>query len=342
MNKNMGRRVTPSLAFSRKNVDQQLKDYLESVSYTDVASGSSDTLSIRLQNINGKWLSAWYPKKGNTVGGKLLFKNWKDDGKTATIRCGTFTLDDIKVSMSPKTMTLSCVSAPVKESFKTRERGKTWEKVTIQQIASEICKRYGLELLCAGADIMIDKLEQSEADSSFLMSLCDSYGLGMKIYRNRIAIWDIMSAEKGVAFETLSPGSFTDISFTDGIYGTYTGARVSYRKPDSDKDISVYVGLKGEHAKGSRILKVNESCSSEAEARRKGAAAVNKSNMKATTLSGTMYPNPSVCAGACIRLGKDFGKLAGKYFVDKVTWDVGGGATTQKIEAHKVQKKVKA
>ena len=140
----------------------------------------------------------------------------------------------------------------------------------------------------------------------------------------------------------MSQASFTDVSFTDGIYGTYTGARVSYRPPDADKDISVYVGLKGEHAKGSRILKVNESCSSEAEARRKGAAAVNKSNMQATTLSGTMYPNPSICAGTCIKLDASFGKLSGKYFVDKVSWEAGSGATSQKIEAHKVKKKVKA
>ena len=196
-------------------------------------------------------------------------------------------------------------------------------------------------LLYAGGEIKIDKLEQSEADSSFLLSLCDSYGLGMKIYRNRIAIWDIISAEKGTPVATLSRAAFEDATFTDGIYGTYTGARVSYRPPDADKDISVFVGNKEEKAKGSRVLKVNESCSSEAEARRKGAAAVNKSNMKATTLTATLFPNPTVCAGACIRLDDSFGKLKGKYFVDKVSWEL-GSSTRQKIEAHKVKKKVKA
>ena len=192
MDKTKGRRVSPSLTFSRKNMDVQLRDYLESVSYTDVASGASDTLNIKLQNINGEWLSAWYPKKGNTVGGKLLFKNWKGDGKTRAVSCGTFTLDDIKVSLSPKTMTLSCVSAPAKESFRTRERSKTWEKVTIEQIGREICGRYGLKIKYSGAEVMIDKLEQSEADSQFLMGLCDSYGFGMKIYRSRIVIYGII------------------------------------------------------------------------------------------------------------------------------------------------------
>ncbi len=343
MNKDLARRVATTLCFSRKNVDILLKDYLESVSYTDVASGSSDTLDITLQNIDEKWLSTWYPKKGNTVSGKLVFKNWLGDGRNKFVNCGTHTMDEISVNLSPKTMKLSCVSSPAKESFKTRERVKTWEGVSIKQVAQEICKRYKLKLKYTGANIIIDKLEQNEADSSFLMNLCDSYGFGMKIYRNRIVIYGIIKMEKKKAICKLGRTAFTDISFTDGIYGTYTGARVSYRPPDTDEDISIFIGLKEENAKGSRVLKVNESCSSEAEARRKGASAVNKSNMKATTMSGTCFPNPRICAGVCIRLDNSFGKLMGKYFIDRVTWDVSGnGATTQRIEAHKVKKKVKS
>lgn len=334
-----GRRVTQTLTFSGKKVDVILKDYIESMTYTDVASGSSDTLSITLQNIDGNWLTKWYPKKGNTVSGGIIFKNWSN-GQDKKLNCGTFTMDDIKMKMGPKTADFSCVSAPAKESFKTRERDKTWEKITIQGIASEICGRYGLTLKYSGPSIMIKKLEQSNNDSSFLSKLCEDYGLAMKIYRRKIVIYDIVKIEKKKAVATLSMKNFTDVSFTDGIYGTYTGARVSYKSANDDKEISIFVGTKGENAKGSRVLKVNETCDSEAEARMKGAAQVNKSNMKATTLSATMFPNPKVCAGVCIRLGDEFGKLKGKYFVDKVTWDVGGSVTSQKIEAHKVKKKV--
>lgn len=335
-----GRKVTQTLTFSGKKVDAILKNYIETLTYTDVASGSSDTLSISLQNIDGNWLTKWYPKKGNTVSGKLIFKRWGADGADKRLNCGTFTMDDIKMKLSPKTADFSCVSAPAKESFKTRERDKTWEKITIQGIATEICGRYDLKLSYSGPSIMIDKLEQSNNDSSFLSKLCEDYGLAMKIYRRKIVIYDIVKMEKKKAIATLSLKHFEDISFTDGIYGTYTGARVSYKKADSDDEISIFVGTKGENAKGSRVLKVNETCSSEAEARIKGAASVNRSNMKATTMSATMFPNPKICAGVCIRLGEEFGKLSGKYFVDKVTWDVGNSGTSQKIEAHKVKKKV--
>ena len=337
-----GRRISQTLTFSGKKVDVILKEYLESLSYTDVASGSSDSLSIQLQNIDGKWLTTYYPKKGNTVSGKLIFKDWSGPGKDKRLSCGTFTLDDIKINMNPRTASLSCLATPSKESFKTRERDKTWEKVTIRGIASEICSRYGLKLSYSGPSIMIKKLEQSDNDSSFLSKLCDDYGLGMKIYRRKIVMYDIVRIEKKKAIATLTLKSFEDISFTDGIYGTYTGARVSYKSANDDKEISIFVGTKGEHAKGSRVMKVNETCDSEAEARKKGAAQVNKSNMKATTMSATIFPNPKICAGVCIRLGDEFGKLKGKYFVDKVTWGVGDSVTSQKIECHKVKKKVVA
>ena len=40
------RKATTTLQFNGKNVDTSLKEYLESVTYADVASGSSDTLAI--------------------------------------------------------------------------------------------------------------------------------------------------------------------------------------------------------------------------------------------------------------------------------------------------------
>lgn len=57
------RKAVPSLSFNGKNVTTKLKEFLESVSYTDVASGDSDSIDISLHNIGMKWMGAWYPKK---------------------------------------------------------------------------------------------------------------------------------------------------------------------------------------------------------------------------------------------------------------------------------------
>lgn len=48
------RTVTANFKFNGKWLGKSLKDYLQSVTYTDVASGQSDQLDIVLQNIGGK------------------------------------------------------------------------------------------------------------------------------------------------------------------------------------------------------------------------------------------------------------------------------------------------
>lgn len=337
------RKATTTLKFNGKNVDTSLKDYLESVSYEDVASGSSDTLSIKLHNITKQWMKGWYPKKGDAVEGSIKLLDWDKVGKDKKIFCGHFTLDDVSFSGNPMTASFDCVSAPASESFKTRERNKTWENATISGIAGEVAGRYSLYLSYSGPSIKIKKLEQSESDSEFLYKLCKDYGLSMKVYKKKIVIYDQTQMEQKGPVCTLGMDDFVDNNWEarDSLYGVYSGARISYKDPDDDKETSIYVGLKAENAKGSRTLRINETADSAADARRKAAAQVNLSNQDATTISGTIWPNIKVCAGVTVKI-TDFGKFNGKYFVDKSTMELGESGTSQKIEMHKCQKRITA
>ncbi|MDE7017165.1 MAG: hypothetical protein K2P65_06250 [Lachnospiraceae bacterium] len=337
------RKATTTLKFNGKNVDTSLKDYLESISYEDVASGSSDTLSIKLHNITKQWMKGWYPKKGDAVEGSIKLLDWDKVGKDKKIFCGHFTLDDVSFSGNPMTASFDCVSAPASESFKTRERNKTWENATISGIAGEVAGRYSLSLSYSGPSIKIKKLEQSESDSEFLYKLCKDYGLSMKVYKKKIVIYDQTQMEQKGPVCTLGMDDFVDNNWEarDSLYGVYSGARISYKDPDDDKETSIYVGLKAENAKGSRTLRINETADSAADARRKAAAQVNLSNQDATTISGTIWPNIKVCAGVTVKI-TDFGKFNGKYFVDKSTMELGESGTSQKIEMHKCQKRITA
>ena len=337
------RKATTTLKFNGKNVDTSLKDYLESISYEDVASGSSDTLSIKLHNITKQWMKGWYPKKGDAVEGSIKLLDWDKVGKDKKIFCGHFTLDDVSFSGNPMTASFDCVSAPASESFKTRERNKTWENATISGIAGESAGRYSLSLSYSGPSIKIKKLEQSESDSEFLYKLCKDYGLSMKVYKKKIVIYDQTQMEQKGPVCTLGMDDFVDNNWEarDSLYGVYSGARISYKDPDDDKETSIYVGLKAENAKDSRTLRINETADSAADARRKAAAQVNLSNQDATTISGTIWPNIKVCAGVTVKI-TDFGKFNGKYFVDKSTMELGESGTSQKIEMHKCQKRITA
>lgn len=336
------RKVTTTLKFNGDNVTTSLADYLESVTYEDVASGSSDSLEITLQNIDEKWLNGWYPTKGDTVSGKIKFADWDTAGTDLSLSCGTFTLDEIKFYGNSKKAVFSCLSSPAKENFKSRSRTKTWESITIKNIAKEIANRYSLSLSYSGSTIKITEAEQNEADSEFLYNLCEDYGLAMKVYKSKIVIYDQTTQEKTSSIATLKPASFVDNDWTliDSIYGTYTGARISYKSSTDDDEISVYLGLKKETASGARVLRLTETASSASDAYYKAAAAVNLSNQEATTLTGSIWPNPKIVSGVCVKLS-GFGELDGKYFVDKSTTEVGGsGGTKQKVELHKCQKRL--
>ena len=333
------RKAVPSLSFNGQNVSTKLADYLESVSCEDVASGSSDSIDITLHNIDMKWMNQWYPTKGDRISGSITFQDWNKDGENLKLDCGTFILDEAKFSGGPLKVSLGGVAIPANESFKVRERTKTWKNVTIKNIANEIAKRYGLSLSYSGPTITIASIEQSDkTDSAFLYDLCKKYGLSMKVFNNKIVIYDQTQQEKKAASATITRDSFIDDEweYTDSIEGTYTGARISYKSGEDNEEISVYLGLKAENAAGSRVLNITEVADDYDTAYYMAAAQVNQSNEQATTISGKIWPNPKICAGICVTIS-GMGKANGKYFVDKSTVEVSDSRTTQSVELHKCQ-----
>lgn len=333
------RKISADLKFNGKSMNTFLRTYLETVTYTDVASGSSDQLDITLQNIEMDWLNGKYPKKGDQVSGTISFMNWEKEGKSKKISCGSFVLDNIKFSGGPLIAQFGCLAIPANGSFNTRERTKTWKEVTTKGIANEIARKYGLILRYSGTDVKINSIEQSQkTDSAFLYEICETYGLSMKVYNNAIVIYDQTAMEKKKVVATLNRESFVDDNwdFEDSIAGVYTGARISYKSGNDNEDISVYVGMKAENASGSRVLKINEMADSVSDAYRKAAVKVNKSNESATKLSGEIWPDPKICAGATVKI-TGMGKANGKYFVEKSTIEVSDSGTKQNVEMHKCQ-----
>lgn len=339
------RRVAVSLSFNGKRAKTSMANYIKSLSYTDVASGSSDSLDLTIHNADLKWIGSWYPSKGDKVSAKLTFKDWLADGQNKTLNCGSFILDTIKFTGGPLEGTMQALAIPSASSFKTRERTKTWKKVTIKQIAAEITKRYNIGLLYSASNVQVESVEQSKkADSAFLYDLVKDYGLSMKVFRNKVIIFDKGKYEAKKAVTTIRRKDFVDDDwdYSDTLEGTYTGCRVTYKSASKNqKELSVYIGLKKEDAKGSRVLRINEQCDSLAEAKIKGAAQVNLANEEATTLTGTIFYNPKIVAGVTVTIA-DLGKANGKYYVDQVKVVVSDSRTKQEITLHKCKKRLSA
>lgn len=337
----VGRRAEPTLTFNGYNVTDQLKAYLSSVKMIDVAAGSSDSISIDMYNAGKIWLTDWYPTKGDEIKGGLIFHDWLKDGEDERLNLGTFILDSIKFSGGPLSCSFGGLAIPQDQSFKTRQRTKTWENVTLEEIGIEISQRYGLECLYDARYITIDSLEQTDkTDSDFLYSTVKEYGLKMKVYNRRIVIFDMGNLEALDPVTTIRRSDWIDDGwdYEDALEGTYTGAIVKYKGDGSD-EIRVTVGNADEDSPKARVLYVNKKCDSEADAVDKGKAEVNTANESATKLSGSIWGKPEIVSGVTVTV-EDLGKANGKYLVDKVTTEVSDSGTKQTVEMHKCYKRL--
>ena len=324
-------KVTLTNVSSKKHKDYS--DYLKSFTYTDVYGDASDSFSADFDNKAMKYMSAWMPKKGNKFTASVLLSNWMEDGKNQKLKFGKFVLDDFSLSGRPLACTISAVSTPSSSAFSTKQRTKTWKKITIKQIAKKIAKRYKLSLVYDAEKITIKSIEQKdETDSSFLNSLCKDYGIAMKIFNSKLVIYSEARYEKKKAILSISEKDMLSWSYNDTVSGTYSGAKYSYQDPKKNKTIKVKVG------KGSRWLTAQGEAGSKADAQKKAYAAVNNSNKDMTTIQFEIMANPKMIATACIKI-TGLKNINGKYFVTKVTHNI-GSRYTMSVEARKVQQRL--
>lgn len=311
--------VSLDISYKGNKLDEKIQERITSFSYTDVASGSSDSVSITLENIDKKWMNAWYPEKGSTIAGKVSVKNWEKSGKKRTFNCGTFVIDDISFSGRPLVATIKAVAVPASTGFKVTKKSKTWEDVTIEQIASKIAAAAGIKLYYSAPTIRISEVEQSnETDSSFLFSLCEKYGLAMKVYNQKLVIFSEEEYEKKNKIVTIDEKDMESWSFNTTMDGTYTGVKLSYTKPSTNKTTSVTVGT------SERLYEYNAQVDSQYDAELQAKAKLRSENKKAKTMEIKIMANENIIASGIIKV-TGLGKLNGLYYVDTVKHSIGTG-----------------
>lgn len=326
------RRASISVNYEHVNIADEIWGSVKTLTYTDVASGESDSLSLSLQDRERRWMGSWAPKKGDHISASASFQDWDGEGDSWGIFCGSFEVDDISISGPPPSCTIGAVSIPRSTAFNEEERTKNWEEVTVKEIAEEIASRAGISLHYEAEDIPVWSMEQDkQTDCKFLYSVCEKYGLAMKVFAEKIVIFDEAEYEAAPPVTTLNYEDFSaGYQYKSTLEGTYTGAKIAYSDPITGEDHIVTVGG------GDRIKEINEEADSAADAQKKAVAALNNANKKDTTFSGTIKAKKELLASRCIRIS-GFGKPDGIYYLDKVVTKISGsGASQQSINAHKI------
>lgn len=328
------RKVNIEINYNDSSLDP-LSLFTKDFFYTDCASGESDAISLTLYNINMIFMNEWKPKKGDKLSVTLKAFSWNIIGQENSFICGKFCCDDISFSGPSLTCTIGAVSVPENQAFRCTRKSKTWKNVTIEQIGLQIAGEYGLEIYYNAPVICIENIEQKEkTDGDFLVSLCEDYGLYVKLYFGKIVIYDVGWIEDSTPVIPVKISDFSDWTYNATLSGTYTGAQIKYTNGNDNKEIMLFVG------EGNRILNISEKVDSLADAQLKICAKVNQENRKAETITGTIAGDFRIIAGTCIEITDAF-VANGKYFVDKVTHHIKDKEFyVMDLELHKVQHKI--
>lgn len=317
------RKATVDLTWNGAAITSQMIGTKTQITYTDPASGEADSLDIEIQDRDRQWITAWLPLPGDTLEATIQAYDWEREGDDRSLPCGFFILDNFEFAGWPMTGTISAVSVPADSGFRETERTKTWEKVTIEEIGKEIAGRAGISLVwdVTGTAFPIQTIEQSQrTDCAFFMELCNDYGLSVKIYAQKMVVFDREIYKKKEPVATIRETEMESWSWGKTLVGTYTGGEYTYTDPDSEEDICATVGT------GTRILRKSGKADGAADAERRILAAVNNANHGATTLSMTIMGNAGLVASQCVTV-VGLGKLSGKYYIDSVVHHVGQGYT---------------
>ena len=77
------RKAAVSLVYNGANATGQIAPYLASFQYTDIASDSSDSINIEINDRDHMWIGPWYPVKGDKLKPTILVANWEGGGGMA-------------------------------------------------------------------------------------------------------------------------------------------------------------------------------------------------------------------------------------------------------------------
>jgi phage protein D len=329
------RRASIELIYEGKNITADIAPDLKEFKFNDNASGMADDVTVELKDNKGKWLSIWAPQKGDIIKPTIITQNWRREGDEQRLFCGTFLVDEPKYSGPPRVLSLGAVSVPANTGFMTTEKSRTWDSASIKKIAQTIAASAGLQLFFdSKSNPVVDFLEQSDtSDVSFLFDLCLQNGLAMKLYNNRIIIFNEAEyeAKPAVATHTMSEMIHWDAKTTFTDTG-YDGCKVEYMDPDTGESLSYTFRAPGK--KGKKIYKVNETAQSLAEAQRLTKAKLRELNKKEYTFSFTTDGCPEQVSSQTVNIN-GFGFFDGKYYIDRIERKVGGG-TTATLDLHRV------
>lgn len=290
-----------------RGVDIAPRVGISQASVIDSAGGQLDSVEAVFADTEGLW-SSWNPQLGDSI---RIVRNGFDSGECyvdqRSQRQGLYILRGLSAPEG--------VKAP---------KSRSWEKVTLLQLAADVAAAHGLTLAPYGVqDQTYDWVDQSnQGDLAFLAGRCALEGLALKVHDKKLILYNEAELEAAAPVRTIHRGDFCGgLEYLDDRSGGCSGCVVSYG------DISGEFAVPGGAGpKLSREVYVT----SIGEAQRFAKGLARQANRRGAMLSGTILLDCTLAGGSMVRV-TGVGTADGLYMVDEAEHLLTEGQTSLRL-----------
>lgn len=291
-----------------RGVDIAPQAGVSQASIIDSAGGQLDSVEVVFADAEGLW-SSWNPQLGDSI---RIVKDSFDSGECyvdqRSQRQGLYILRGL--------------SAP--EGVKV-PRSRSWEKVTLLQLAADVAASHGLTLSPYGVqDQTYDWVDQNgQGDLEFLAARCALEGLVLKVHDRKLILYSELEMEAAAPVRTIRRGDFCGgLEYLDDRSGGCSGCVVSYN------------GISGEFAvpggAGSQLSRSDIYVTSIGEAQRFAKGLARQANRRGAMLSGVILLDCTLAGGSMVQVS-GVGTADGLYMVDEAEHLITEGQTSLRL-----------
>lgn len=325
----MARQATVKIVYQGVDITADISRNLLQFVYNDNTGGESDEIELRLEDADGLWRNAWYPKKGDKVQASITFEG-------DTLECGAFTIDELEFSGPPDTVMLKAIGAGVTAAVRTKN-SYAYEQQTVEEIITTVAQRNGLEAeITPPMAIPVNRVTQNrELDLGFLSRLSNEYGYKFSMRDTKITVVKRTVMHAVEIVRTITRNQIARYTFKDKTFDVFKEAKMAYHDPVTSAPITDENGDGMEDS--ADTLLVDLPAENEQQAELKTSAALEDKNNHSTELRVTKEGDPLLVSGINFNF-TGMGELSGKYHVEKSSHKVDrGGGYNMELECYRVQ-----
>lgn len=300
-----------TVLYNNKNITEDIRKYLISITYNDKTEGESDEVEIEMEDVDGLWQNNWYPEKG----AKLTVT-------MGNLKCGVFEIDEFELKGPPDTVSIRGMATGIKSSLRTK-KSDAHENKTLKQIAEKVAQKNGLTIQGEIPEITIGRATQNkETDLAFLKRIASQYGIVFSVRDKVITFTSVYDLEKRASSFTVDKSDLSSYSLKDKADGVKKAKSVhssakKNEKVEADKAYAEWQAEEGykypdTESEDEEIDYSNSENKQQAEAKAKAVMHLSASNQFEGSIG--MEGNDLAVAGNNFQL-TGLGKLSGKYHI---------------------------